>query len=47
MAQPAAAYTVQIASGSSAAVLEAMLEREVASGDAACVHEHPDARQAL
>ncbi len=46
LAQPGAAYTVQIASGSSAAVLEAMLEREVASGDAACVHEHPDARQA-
>lgn len=46
MAQPGTAYTIQVASGSSAAVLEAMLKRELASGDAACVHEHPDARQA-
>lgn len=46
LAQPAAAYTVQIASGTSAAVLQAMLERELSQGDAACVQERPGARQA-
>lgn len=45
MAQAASAYTVQIASGTSAAVLESMLRREVDTGDAACVHEHPGTRQ--
>lgn len=45
MAQPASAYTVQIASGASAAVLEQLLLRELREGDAACVHERPAARQ--
>ncbi len=45
MAQPASAYTVQIASGTSAEVLEQLLRRELPAGDAACVHERPTARQ--
>lgn len=45
MAQPASAYTVQIASGASADVLEQLLRRELHEGDAACVHERPAARQ--
>jgi septal ring-binding cell division protein DamX len=46
MAQPATAYTVQIASGASADVLENLLRRELHEGDAACVAEHPGSRQA-
>lgn len=45
MAQPASSFTVQIASGVSAEVLEALLRREVPGGDAASVLEHPGARQ--
>ena len=45
MAQPASAYTVQVASGASAEVLEQLLHRELHEGDAACVHERPAARQ--
>ena len=45
MAQPASAYTVQVASGASADVLEQLLLRELQEGDAACVHERPAARQ--
>ena len=47
MAQPASAYTVQIASGTSEAVLRALLRRELKGGDAACVEEHPSARQSF
>jgi septal ring-binding cell division protein DamX len=47
MAQPASAYTVQIASGSSEEVLRTLLRRELTGGDAACVEERPSARQSF
>ncbi len=46
LAQPAAAYTVQVAAGANAEVLLALLRDAGLTGDAACVLEHPDARQA-
>ncbi len=46
LAQPASAYTVQVAAGANAEVLQALLRDAGLTGDAACVLEHPDARQA-
>ncbi|MBX9608834.1 MAG: SPOR domain-containing protein, partial [Gammaproteobacteria bacterium] len=46
LAQPAAAYTVQVAAGANAEVLLAMLRDAGLTGDVACVLEHPEARQA-
>ncbi len=45
MAQSASAYTVQIASGPSASVLESLLLHELHDGDAACIRERPTSRQ--
>ena len=45
MAQPASAYTVQVASGASAEVLVALLQSQLRGADAACVRERPASRQ--